>query len=137
MKLARGPLVIFLPLALAFLLSFCGCRCSTESRTHANGNKLKQPVNQGGNTWCIVKPSTDTDRLLYNIDYSCAQTHVNCSSIQLGGSCFHPKNSVSYASFSMNLFYKSAGKHPWNCHFNGTGLIVTQNPSFGNCHYPG
>ncbi|KAJ6320026.1 hypothetical protein OIU78_015423 [Salix suchowensis] len=33
-----------------------------------------------------------------------------------------------HASYAMNLFFKAAGKHPWDCHFNGTGIVVTQDP---------
>lgn len=28
----------------------------------------------------------------------------------------------------MNLFFRATGKHFWDCHFNGTGLVVSQNP---------
>ncbi|KAG7971160.1 hypothetical protein I3843_07G122000 [Carya illinoinensis] len=122
MKAARGTFAIFLPLALAFLLSFAAC---TDRATKDSSN-----------TWCIAKPSIDNERLQHNVEYSCAQAHVNCSSIQVGGSCFHPNNVNSHASVVMNLFYQTAGKHRWNCHFNATGLIVFVNPSFGNCHYP-
>ncbi|KAG7967105.1 hypothetical protein I3843_08G081700 [Carya illinoinensis] len=118
MKIARGTLAIILPLALAFLLSFAACTGSTT------------------NTWCIAKPSTNNDKLLHNVEYSCGEANVDCRSIQLGGTCFHPNNAVSHASFAMNLFYQDSGKHPWNCDFNGTGLIVSDNPSFGLCQYP-
>lgn len=76
----------------------------------------------------IVKPSTEGEKLSQNIDYSCGQSGVDCRTIQPGGSCFNPDNPVSHASVAMNLFYRAAGKHPWNCHFDGTGLIVYQNP---------
>ncbi|XP_041022127.1 major pollen allergen Ole e 10-like [Juglans microcarpa x Juglans regia] len=162
MKIARGTLAIILSLALAFLLSFAAC---SESRTHVNEKRLQvafsrshlkgkklQPAKvddkeavlssdrteKGSttNTWCIAKPSTNNDKLLHNVEYSCGEDNVDCQSIQLGGSCFHPNNAVSHASFAMNLFYQDSGKHPWNCDFNGTGLIVSDNPSFGKCQYP-
>ncbi|KAF5455465.1 hypothetical protein F2P56_025037 [Juglans regia] len=162
MKAARGTFAIFLPLALAFLLSFAACtesrtskvngkrqQAAIFSRSHVNGKKLQHAKagenkalysdrarKDSSNTWCIAKPSIDNERLQHNVEYSCAQAHVNCSSIQAGGSCFHPNNVNSHASVVMNLFYQTAGKHHWNCHFNATGLIVFVNPSFGNCQYP-
>ncbi|KAJ8748636.1 hypothetical protein K2173_008081 [Erythroxylum novogranatense] len=80
--------------------------------------------------WCIAKPSTGNVRLNQNIDYSCQQKGVDC------GSCFVPNTAISRASYVMNLYYKAAGKHSWNCHFSGTGMIISQVPSYGACHYP-
>ncbi|KAJ8623543.1 hypothetical protein MRB53_032072 [Persea americana] len=45
---------------------------------------------------------------------------------------FTPYNVVSRASVAMNLFYKSAGMHKWECYFNGTALIVQDDP----CKHP-
>ncbi|XP_030539671.1 glucan endo-1,3-beta-glucosidase 7-like [Rhodamnia argentea] len=123
--------VTFLPIALAILLSFTAC---IESRTFDNERKLQ--ANETGAAWCIAKPSTDNERLHHNIDYSCRHNGVYCELIQPGGSCFHPDNAVSHASVAMNLYYIAAGKHPWDCHFNGSALIVTADPSIGNCIYP-
>jgi len=53
---------------------------------------------------------------------------VDCGQIQPGGSCFRPDTTFGHASYAMNLFFKAAGKHPWDCHFNGTGIVVTQDP---------
>ncbi|CAK7348517.1 unnamed protein product [Dovyalis caffra] len=82
--------------------------------------------------WCIAKPSAYNFQLLRNIDYSCGQNGVDCRPIQPGGSCFRPDTAFAHASYAMNLFFKAAGKHPWDCHFNGTGIAVTQDP----CKYP-
>ncbi|KAG2693200.1 hypothetical protein I3760_08G085700 [Carya illinoinensis] len=132
MKIARGTLAIILPLALAFLLSFAACTGDKEAVLSSNRTEKGSMTN----TWCIAKPSTNNDKLLHNVEYSCGEANVDCRSIQLGGTCFHPNNAVSHASFAMNLFYQDSGKHPWNCDFNGTGLIVSDNPSFGLCQYP-
>ncbi|MBA0620746.1 hypothetical protein Godav_006431, partial [Gossypium davidsonii] len=82
----------------------------------------------GENTWCIAKPSTENLRLNGNINYSCSQKGVDCKPIQPGGTCYRPNTIVSHASYAMNLFYKAAGKNSWNCHFNGTGIIISENP---------
>ncbi|KAF8042937.1 hypothetical protein BT93_A1310 [Corymbia citriodora subsp. variegata] len=124
--------ITFLPIAVAILLSVTAC---IDSRTFDNERKLHE-ANETSTTWCIAKPSTDNDRLHHNIDYSCRHSRVNCELIQLGGSCFQPDNTVSHASVVMNLYYKAAGKHPWDCHFNGSAIIVTADPSIGNCIYP-
>jgi hypothetical protein len=78
--------------------------------------------------WCIAKPSAYNFELLRNIDYSCGQNGVDCGQIQPGGGCFRPDTAFGHASYAMNLFFKAAGKHPWDCHFNGTGIVVTQDP---------
>ncbi|KAL9430530.1 hypothetical protein AB3S75_025837 [Citrus x aurantiifolia] len=133
----RHALAIFL-LALALLFCFADCSGHAElSSRHSNGRVQEERRNEGvATSWCIAKPSTDDESLNHNIDYSCRQKGVDCRPIQPGGSCFNPDSIISHASFAMNLFYKSAGKNYWNCHFNGTGLIVTQNPSWATCKYP-
>ncbi|EOX95409.1 hypothetical protein QUC31_005024 [Theobroma cacao] len=134
MKSAKDPLPLaFLPLVFALLLCFAVC---VASRKHGNGRNRDEKAIDGGNTWCIAKPSTENFRLSSNIDYSCTQNGVNCKPIQPGGTCFRPDTIISHASYAMNLFYRAAGKNTWNCHFNGTGIIVAENPSIGSCNYP-
>ncbi|KAL5795809.1 hypothetical protein ACOSQ2_000629 [Xanthoceras sorbifolium] len=127
----------FLLLALALLLSFAAHIGHGESRELSDEIEIdpRQKRNEDV-TWCIAKPSTDNGNLNSNIEYSCGQKQVDCRPIQPGGACFSPNNYISHASYAMNLFYKSAGKNFWDCHFNGTGLIVTQDPSVGACYYP-
>ncbi|XP_021610495.1 major pollen allergen Ole e 10 isoform X1 [Manihot esculenta] len=122
MDSARPPLA-FLSLAFALLLS---CAVCVESRYH--GRNQYRMANDGRRMWCIAKPSTEAGTLFRNIDFSCGQSGVDCTPIQPGGSCFNPDTPVSHASYAMNLFYKFAGKHPWDCNFNGTGVTVPQNP---------
>ncbi|KAJ3704339.1 hypothetical protein LUZ61_008044 [Rhynchospora tenuis] len=84
-------------------------------------------------TWCVAKPSSDEVALLDNINYACSI--VNCTIFQEGYSCFYPNNSISHASIAMNLYYQSSGRNYWNCYFNSSGLIVSTDPSFGDCVY--
>ncbi|XP_048230809.1 major pollen allergen Ole e 10 isoform X2 [Ricinus communis] len=137
MGVSRHPLV-YLSLAFALLLY---CAVCAESRIQGRdqqpwANTLQQTANDGHGMWCIAKPNTNTLKLSRNIEFSCRQKGVDCSPIQPGGSCFRPETTISHASFAMNLFYKAAGKHSWDCHFNGTGIAVAQDPSFGTCIYP-
>ncbi|XP_042476227.1 glucan endo-1,3-beta-D-glucosidase-like [Macadamia integrifolia] len=88
-------------------------------------------------TWCIAKPSTDISRLQNNINECCSKfPQVDCSVITQAGSCFEPNNLASQASIVMNLYYKAYGKNLWNCDFAGSGLIITEDPSWGTCVYP-
>ncbi|KAK2646965.1 hypothetical protein Ddye_022160 [Dipteronia dyeriana] len=87
-------------------------------------------------TWCIAKPSTDEQRLLANIDFSCIEAGINCSIIQPGGKCYSPYNNYAHASVVMNLYYKANNKQPHTCYFLQSGLIISQDPSYGDCIYP-
>ncbi|KAK4854785.1 hypothetical protein QYF36_001241 [Acer negundo] len=87
-------------------------------------------------TWCIAKPSTDEQRLLANIDFSCIEAGIDCSIIQPGGKCYSPYNNYAHASVVMNLYYKANKKQPHTCYFQQSGLIVSQDPSFGGCTFP-
>ncbi|KAL9348026.1 hypothetical protein Peur_059392 [Populus x canadensis] len=133
MEIAKYPSAC-LPLAFALLLCFA---VSTESQSYGHGGNQDQiRADDVQSRWCIAKPSAYNFELLRNIDYSCGQNGVDCGQIQPGGSCFRPDTTFGHASYAMNLFFKAAGKHPWDCHFNGTGIVVTQDPSFGTCTYP-
>ncbi|KAM1956662.1 hypothetical protein ACFX16_026045 [Malus domestica] len=122
MEVTKRPLGMFAT-GLALLLCFAAA----------------QDIGNGGAaatlTWCIAKPSADVEKLRHNIDYSCGEAGIDCRPIQPGGGCFSPENAVSHASIAMNLFFRATGKHFWDCHFNGTGLVVSQNPSVGTCEY--
>ncbi|KAK8509756.1 hypothetical protein V6N13_093605 [Hibiscus sabdariffa] len=136
MKCAEKLLALaFLHLAFSSLLCFAAC-ADTRRRGNGRNQNQNQKASSGGNTWCIAKPSTDNSRLNVNINYSCTQSGVDCRPIQPGGACYRPNTIVSHASYAMNLFYKAAGKNTWNCHFNGTGIIISVDPSIGSCNYP-
>ncbi|XP_009406277.2 glucan endo-1,3-beta-D-glucosidase isoform X1 [Musa acuminata AAA Group] len=84
-------------------------------------------------TWCVAKPSSDEATLTANLNYACSQ--VDCSILQRGCGCFYPDNLISHASIAMNLYYQSRGRNYWNCYFKNSALVVTTDPSFGNCVY--
>ncbi|CAL5415181.1 unnamed protein product [Camellia sinensis] len=86
--------------------------------------------------WCIVKPSTPAAKLDDIIQFCCIQIEVDCSAIQVGGMCYNPAtNKVSDASVVMNMYYQIAGQFDHGCNFGGSGLIITQDPSVGQCIY--
>ncbi|KAK3190028.1 hypothetical protein Dsin_029589 [Dipteronia sinensis] len=105
--------------------------------TPSSGNStLLQACECQQPTWCIAKPSTDEQRLLANIDFNCNQAGIDCSIIQPGGKCYLPDNNNAHASVVMNLYYKANNKQPHTCYFMQSGLIISQNPSYGDCIYP-
>ncbi|XP_008225572.1 PREDICTED: glucan endo-1,3-beta-D-glucosidase-like [Prunus mume] len=83
-------------------------------------------------TWCVPKPGTPDSALQNIINFTCGILK-ECSEIQEHGSCYFPNTLINHASFDMNLSYKTDGRY--NCDFNGVGLIVVTNPSFGDCIY--
>ncbi|XP_068665859.1 glucan endo-1,3-beta-D-glucosidase-like [Aristolochia californica] len=89
---------------------------------------------QATKTWCVAKPSSDDSTLLANINWACSQ--VDCSVIQKGFNCFYPNSLINHASVSMNLYYQTRGRKPWNCVFKDSALVVMTDPSYGNCIYP-
>ncbi|XP_020692810.1 major pollen allergen Ole e 10-like [Dendrobium catenatum] len=84
-------------------------------------------------TWCVANPSTKEAELQNNIEFVCSK--LDCSLIQIGGLCFVPETKISHASVAMNLYYQSMGRNSWNCHFGGSGLIVSTDPSYDGCKY--
>ncbi|GMN43319.1 hypothetical protein TIFTF001_012537 [Ficus carica] len=83
--------------------------------------------------WCVATPSANNQVLQDSIDYAC--NHVDCSIITIGGPCYDPSSLISHASVAMNLYYQATGKLDSSCDFNGSGLIVIIDPSYGNCKF--
>ncbi|PRQ39608.1 putative X8 domain-containing protein [Rosa chinensis] len=82
--------------------------------------------------WCIAKPSTPDAQLEMNIQYVCESQRyhkIDCSAIRPGGSCYNPSNKVSSASMVIDLYFQPEGQTTNACHFNGSGMIVYENPS--------
>ncbi|XP_038722272.1 glucan endo-1,3-beta-glucosidase-like [Tripterygium wilfordii] len=68
------------------------------------------------------------------INFAC--NHVDCSPIHdVSGPCFNPTTRINHASFAMNLYYQGTGRRESSCDFSQTGLIVTDDPSYGDCKY--
>ncbi|KAK6117909.1 hypothetical protein DH2020_022171 [Rehmannia glutinosa] len=81
-----------------------------------------------GKKWCVPKAGATDAELQANIDYVCSQG-VDCHPIQPGGACFDPDNVRAHASFVMNAFYQTEGRHEFNCDFSGSGSITFTDPS--------
>lgn len=77
--------------------------------------------------WCVASPSASDDQLQANIDFVCGK--VDCSIVKSGGACFDPNTVKNRASVAMNLYYQQTGEADMSCDFNGTGNIVTNDPS--------
>ncbi|XP_011091523.1 glucan endo-1,3-beta-glucosidase-like [Sesamum indicum] len=89
---------------------------------------------QEGKKWCVPKPDATDAELQANIDYVCSQG-LNCQPIQPGGPCFDPNTVRAHASFVMNTYYQSEGRHDFNCDFSGSGVLTFTDPSNGPCKY--
>ncbi|KAI3446103.1 hypothetical protein Pfo_002768 [Paulownia fortunei] len=94
------------------------------------------PIPSPAAGWCVPRPGISDAQLQANLDYACGQG-IDCSPIQPGGACFEPTTVVSHAAYAMNLLYQSAGRNPWNCDFMQTATLITTNPSYNACIYPG
>ncbi|KAK9014888.1 hypothetical protein V6N11_006026 [Hibiscus sabdariffa] len=85
-------------------------------------------------TWCVAKPGTSDELLQLNINFAC--NLVGCSAAtRSGGVCYSPSTLINHASYAMNLYYQITGRKKSNCNFRETGLIVSSDPSYGNCSY--
>ncbi|KAK8559927.1 hypothetical protein V6N13_016659 [Hibiscus sabdariffa] len=85
-------------------------------------------------TWCVAKPGTSDELLQLNINFAC--NLVDCSAAtRSGGVCYSPSTLINHASYAMNLYYQITGRKKSNCSFRETGLIVSSDPSYGNCSY--
>ncbi|KMT05245.1 hypothetical protein BVRB_7g173860 [Beta vulgaris subsp. vulgaris] len=109
---------------------------------------LKEPTQAGGPTtvpvapspsdskqkWCVAKPDASDEKLQGNLDYVCS-LGIDCKAIQDGGPCFDPNTVRSHASYAMNAYYHINGQLDSACYFDGTGVVVSSNPSYQACEY--
>ncbi|GBG85597.1 hypothetical protein CBR_g40325 [Chara braunii] len=98
---------------------------------------LNQTLTQAGgpNTYCVINDCASDVSIQLAIDWVCGQGQVGCTATQEGGPCFVPNTPVSHGSFLVNKYYASQGRKPSACIFNGAGMIIGENPSYGACIY--
>ncbi|XVF87200.1 hypothetical protein PTKIN_Ptkin18bG0099900 [Pterospermum kingtungense] len=106
------------------------CTFHSGTTLFADGALAEQ---EPSGTWCVSKPGTDDDLLLQNINFAC--NLVDCSPTHSGGVCFYPTTLINHASYAMNLYYQATGKKKSSCDFRNTGLLVSNDPCYGNCSY--
>ncbi|ESQ28730.1 hypothetical protein EUTSA_v10019456mg [Eutrema salsugineum] len=85
--------------------------------------------------WCVISLSATDEQMQANIDWGCSQGKVDCRPIRPGGACFEPNNLRNHASFVMNEYYQSHHRTEEACDFNGTGIYIITDPSYGDCVY--
>ncbi|TYJ97403.1 glucan endo-1,3-beta-glucosidase [Cucumis melo var. makuwa] len=88
-----------------------------------------------GRRWCVPKTDASDEALQKNIDYVCS-SGVDCGPIQEGGACYDPNTVRSHASYAMNAYFQTAGRHDFNCDFNHTAILTFTDPSYEACSYP-
>ncbi|KAK9936728.1 hypothetical protein M0R45_013556 [Rubus argutus] len=93
---------------------------------------------EGGETAVDVasgcsKPLGSDDQLQANIDFCCGK--VDCSIVKSGGACFDPKHCQESRLGCHESLLSEKGEADMSCDFNGTGNIVTNDPSYGDCKF--
>ncbi|KAH1055019.1 hypothetical protein J1N35_033084 [Gossypium stocksii] len=83
---------------------------------------------------CSFHSGTSDELLQLNINFAC--NLVDCNATHSGGVCYYPATLINHASYAMNLYYQITGRKKSNCNFRETSLIVSSDPSYGNCSYP-
>ncbi|XP_042409847.1 major pollen allergen Ole e 10-like [Zingiber officinale] len=96
---------------------------------------LASTILSGKGPWCVARAEATREALQANIDYVCGFVGGACGAIQEGESCYST-DIVRQASYPMNAYFYYYGPTEMNCDFNGTGIIITFDPSHGNCVYP-
>ncbi|XP_077244404.1 carbohydrate-binding X8 domain superfamily protein [Tasmannia lanceolata] len=86
------------------------------------------------NLWCVAKPSVPDPIILEAMNYACA-SGADCESIQPSGSCYHPDTVLAHASYAFNSYWQRTKVAGGTCDFGGTGMLITQDPSFDGCHF--
>ncbi|OVA05920.1 Glycoside hydrolase [Macleaya cordata] len=99
------------------------------------GPVVPAPVPAAGKQWCVPGPNASDDALQSNINYVCSLGTVDCKPIQAGGACFNPNTVRAHASYAMNAYYQTSGRHVFNCDFSHTGLLTSADPSHDTCRY--
>ncbi|KAF8402915.1 hypothetical protein HHK36_011007 [Tetracentron sinense] len=87
------------------------------------------PMPGSAKMWCVPKVDASDEALQANIDYVCSLGVVDCKAIQAGGACFDPNTLRSHASYAMNAYYQTSGRHDFDCDFSQTGLLTSSDPS--------
>ncbi|XP_057465421.1 major pollen allergen Ole e 10-like [Actinidia eriantha] len=79
--------------------------------------------------WCVARTNAPDSELQPLLDFCCS--HVDCSAVQPGGSCFEPDTVAGHASWALNQYYRAKGI----CLQPGGAIAITT-PSYGSCQYP-
>ncbi|KAL6567608.1 hypothetical protein OROGR_001276 [Orobanche gracilis] len=84
--------------------------------------------------WCVAKPSVPDPIILEAMNYACG-SGADCTQIQPSGSCFQPNTLFAHASFAFNSYWQRTKVARGICDFGGTAMLVTVDPSYGECHF--
>ncbi|CAN1808670.1 Glucan endo-1,3-beta-glucosidase [Linum perenne] len=105
-----------------------------STQSPANGRAPAKSPPSGNKKWCVAKSDASDEQLQKNLDYVCS-SGVNCRPIQQGGPCFNPNTVRSHASYAMNAYYQTYGRHDSSCDFGHTGFLTSDNPSYETCSF--
>lgn len=109
------------------------CGIMKKATQGASPGATASPVVKG--QWCVAKADAKAVDVKAAMDWACDQAGTDCSPIRAGKACYIPNTLVSHASYAMNAYFQSQGRHSWNCDFKGTAMVVDKDPSYGSCSY--
>ncbi|GAB2301076.1 hypothetical protein Dimus_035110 [Dionaea muscipula] len=104
---------------------------------HVSGSGTFLANDTTNKTYCVATDGVDNRTLQAALDWACGSGRANCSEIQPGQSCYHPKDVPSHASYAFDSYYQKEGKAAGSCDFKGVAMITTTDPSHGSCVFPG
>ncbi|KAL6131462.1 hypothetical protein ACLB2K_069837 [Fragaria x ananassa] len=84
--------------------------------------------------FCVAKPGVSEQTLQANIFYACAQSGVDCSPIQPGGSCY-TSDLTTWASYAMNAYFNVYRSKGATCDFSQSAQLTSTDPSNGSCNF--
>ncbi|KAI9116522.1 hypothetical protein K1719_012689 [Acacia pycnantha] len=87
-----------------------------------------------GALWCVAKPSVPDPILLEAMSYACG-SGADCKPIGPNGPCFEPDTVIAHTSFAYNSFWQNTKATSGKCDFGGTGMLVSEDPSYDGCHF--
>ncbi|KAG9456394.1 hypothetical protein H6P81_000902 [Aristolochia fimbriata] len=97
-----------------------------------NGNS-----STGVGFFCVANSNATSDALLTGLNWACGAGNANCSAIQEGQPCYDPNTVDNHASYAYNDYYHRTVATGGTCDFGGTGMITSNDPSYGSCIFSG
>ncbi|KAG2317104.1 hypothetical protein Bca52824_020226 [Brassica carinata] len=85
--------------------------------------------------WCVANRKVSDQVVQAAAVWTCQQSGVDCSRIQLGQNCFLPNTIKDHASVVFNTYYQHFKHQGGSCDFHGAAVITQTDPSHGSCQF--
>lgn len=104
-----------------------------------NNKKNKWPVGAKGveyldRQWCILDKTVTNSKLIKEQEEKACR-EADCSNMEKGGSCSKLDN-MGKTSYAFNQYYQLKMQNEKACDFEGTAMIVKQDPTESSCIFP-